>query len=406
MPDAFHKVRTGEPLRIPAMAYNAFIDAARYVRQQEQDQTGDRVGLNLRRIRIKNTTRDELPRFGVLAIDEPLIDPEDNLNGFRNTIAFSGVRPDKTQHLGRFAILLEPALQDKIVLAVATGVCPVKIDVVSDDHQYADIKDEATDTLQSSHFGSARILWKQTGVGTKWAVVALAMPAPLIVPGKITAVEGDGTDANATYDAEAFEGMGPPLSVAGVTPVNRPFGDSDIEPAAVGDDCLLYTSEDGAGVQLIQLTETARFDACDEEPGAGGSFVAERKSNTVTGSGVQNLFRAVIPSGVLGTSKGVRFAAVIRRTIGDDGATYTLKYGGATLLTLGAIKHEALMLTGMVWADGDANAQRGNLGSSLADYAHGSSSVDSTLPQDLDIDIELQTATDEWKADWFSVEAF
>ena len=38
-----HKVRTGEPLRIPARAYNAFVDAAHLARRIDAD-TGARDG--------------------------------------------------------------------------------------------------------------------------------------------------------------------------------------------------------------------------------------------------------------------------------------------------------------------------------------------------------------------------
>lgn len=40
MADAFRKVRSGQPLVIPARAYNAFVDAAVAERRREQTQGG------------------------------------------------------------------------------------------------------------------------------------------------------------------------------------------------------------------------------------------------------------------------------------------------------------------------------------------------------------------------------
>ena len=53
MADPFRKVRTGEPLRIPATAYNAFIDAAhvestdRFPFEADNNMLGAGVGIDL-----------------------------------------------------------------------------------------------------------------------------------------------------------------------------------------------------------------------------------------------------------------------------------------------------------------------------------------------------------------------
>ena len=65
--DPLAKVMPGQPLKIPASAYNAFVDAAKATRgvrqgatrQSEREQT---TGLTS----IKNTTASTIPRFGIL----------------------------------------------------------------------------------------------------------------------------------------------------------------------------------------------------------------------------------------------------------------------------------------------------------------------------------------------------
>jgi hypothetical protein len=87
-------------------------------------------------------------------------------------VAFKGISPTVADHLGRFAVLLEPVKQGDIGPACVAGVCIVHVDVQDEDHEYADIADGRY-RLATSDSGTARILWKEGGTGTKWAVVRL-----------------------------------------------------------------------------------------------------------------------------------------------------------------------------------------------------------------------------------------
>ena len=88
----------------------------------------------------------------------------------------TGATPDEEDHVGKFAILLEPIADGKIGVGCLGGVCPVKIDVEDEDHGYADIADAEAGNLKSCDCGAAQILWKEDGTGTKWAVVRLGVP--------------------------------------------------------------------------------------------------------------------------------------------------------------------------------------------------------------------------------------
>ncbi len=161
--DSLRKVRTGDPLNIPAGAYNAFIDAAVDLRQRQHNAAGDPQ--RLRRdndvILVSNSTGSTVGRFGVLAITDPIIDPSDALELER--VAFTGVVPT-AEHAGKFAILLETAAPGAIVRAAMGGVVPVKIGLADPNHEFADVSPGLTDRLLSGTSGAAQILWVEDSI--------------------------------------------------------------------------------------------------------------------------------------------------------------------------------------------------------------------------------------------------
>ena len=161
--DSLRKVRTGDPLNIPAGAYNAFVDAAVDLRQRQHDAA--REPQRLRRdndvILLLNSTASTVNRFGVLGLTDPIILPTDALELER--VAFTGVLP-AAEHAGKFAILLETGAPGAIVRAALGGVVPVKIGVLDPAHEFADISVGMTDRLQSGESGAAQILWVETSI--------------------------------------------------------------------------------------------------------------------------------------------------------------------------------------------------------------------------------------------------
>jgi hypothetical protein len=119
MGDAFKKVRTGDPLVIPAATFNTFIDAARDFRQREM-QGQATVGREFRQtgiVLIRNDSGADRQRFDVLGVQGPLVRPTDNAEVFEDRVTFKGVQP-KRRHTGRFAVLLEPLADGAIGRAV------------------------------------------------------------------------------------------------------------------------------------------------------------------------------------------------------------------------------------------------------------------------------------------------
>ena len=67
-----------------------------------------------------------------------------------------------------------------IARAVAVGMTAVKLNIVSSTDQYADIEVGTTANLKSGSTGAAKIVWKESGTGLKWAIVRLGRRAASI----------------------------------------------------------------------------------------------------------------------------------------------------------------------------------------------------------------------------------
>jgi hypothetical protein len=171
--DPLRHVRPGE--KIPADTWNIFCDVARIVRGQTMNggATPEPAQAQSRGIvHIKNTSGADLNRFAVLGISGIVFTPTDNEEGFKRDPLLTGITPT-ADHAEKFVILQEPAKQNIIVPAVVSGVTICKVDIGDADHAYATIKASDATQLESADGGLARILYKEAGTGTKWAIVCL-----------------------------------------------------------------------------------------------------------------------------------------------------------------------------------------------------------------------------------------
>ena len=174
--DAFRKVRPGDRLRIPAEWFNTVTDVAM---AHKQGKTGFGFSGNLEfngdeLIRIKNASGSDVARFGILGLDDFIISPTDNQQEFQNKINFEGVTPLTASHYdGYYAVLIEPIKNGKIGWARIGGIVPVQVNITDDAHWWADITNSDATKLTSGHAGTAKILMKESGTGTKWCYVQL-----------------------------------------------------------------------------------------------------------------------------------------------------------------------------------------------------------------------------------------
>jgi hypothetical protein len=187
--DPLKYVQPGQPLEMPAQAFNTFVDVGRWFRNQRQQSgaqiVADVFSANI--AKLKNTSGGDRGRFHVLGLNEPIFTPTDNLTTFQNTITFKGITPDANLHWGKWGLLLDPLKANAIGRALLAGLAVVQIDVVETVHAFADILPTYTDKLRSGWIGAAEILWKESGTGTKWAIIRLGAPIYVTYVGKTDA---------------------------------------------------------------------------------------------------------------------------------------------------------------------------------------------------------------------------
>jgi hypothetical protein len=229
MGDNLKKVSKGDKLRIPAAAYNSFIDTARdfQARQRGISSTPQAGTRSSGIVLVRNDSGDDLSRYTVLGIDSPIIDPEDSLDGFKNRVAVVGVTPTEDDHVGKFVVLLEPLKSGAIGMAYGAGICPVKVDVPDEDveYPYADIVDGETANLEAKHYGAAAILWRAGSTGVQWALVRLGPPMPTYVfPVDLEQTGGEqGDEENpATWTYDVSDPVTEDTLAEGVDPTSDP----------------------------------------------------------------------------------------------------------------------------------------------------------------------------------------
>jgi len=210
------KVHAGEPLRVPASTWNAFIDTARAYREGLFSVAGpSRLRGRAATVWVKNASGQQRNRFDVLAVQGVVPTPSEDQDSFADGPVLSGDVPTG-QDEGRFVILLEPAADGEVAPAVAAGLAVVKVNITDTRHGYADVKPGDAGQLASRAVGAARILWAESGTGTKWALVRLGRPAGTC------GSPADMLPAAADFETEAaqtdtWERESPPANTDGLT---------------------------------------------------------------------------------------------------------------------------------------------------------------------------------------------
>ncbi len=272
MGDALKKVQAGQRLEIPAVAYNAFIDAVR-VQRAAQHNVLQNTQVDFRQadiVKVRNQSGLAQDRFAVLGIDGPLISPSDNLAEFKNQVGFNAVVPNSS-HVGRFVVLLDPLAVSSIGRAWCCGVFPVRVLVVEDSHKYADLEIGNTSRLQTGPAGCAQILWRETGTGTRWAVVRLGNTSgPAgdgnVFPVTLSQVGGaDGTRttmASWTYNVKKLGAAVDLLSAINPTSAPHKYKRESLGKRTTANFGLCALDESGDPF-LTWINETIGVSACD-----------------------------------------------------------------------------------------------------------------------------------------------
>lgn len=175
------KVAKGQAFAPKADTWNAFIDAAQFVRQRQTGMISDIMpGGGLSGIvLIRNASGEDQNQLAILGIDDLAIQPESE----ESTQRFRTERPvfdckkigdidSAKHHEMRFVIIQEPIKNSKCGRAMIAGLSPIRLDVKDEQHEYASPLLSDTTKLQTACDGPCRIVWKETGTGEKWGLAS------------------------------------------------------------------------------------------------------------------------------------------------------------------------------------------------------------------------------------------
>jgi len=174
-----HVVR-GQKFRIPAGAYNAFID------NLGNNLGGGAAGLHQGtpvEILVKNAGGTNLAAYSVVGLTTPVVTPSANLDSFKYGMKLNASTPTETAKIG---VLSQPLRIGETGRAVVKGYTVVKVNVIDSSHEYCG-PTVTYGYLTSSAAGNNRIIYKESGTGQKWAVVSLGEVSPYVyIPDVVT----------------------------------------------------------------------------------------------------------------------------------------------------------------------------------------------------------------------------
>lgn len=230
MGDKFRRVQPNQKVAIAAPTWNAMIDAAK-AHELSKFNVGsgdDPLWRQADICKVLNQSGGTLDQFSVVELSNALITPAQNEAEFKARAAFQVITPTSKAR-GKFGVLLEPIPAGRIGRAWASGVCPAMVNVIDEKHRYCEAAAGST-SLRSDCFGSARILWRETGLGLKWALIRL----------------GNRDDNGRLFRFSLFESLASGEAVAELfTMEGAPFEDDDIAPIIRDPEGIFPSLEEG-----------------------------------------------------------------------------------------------------------------------------------------------------------------
>lgn len=124
---------------------------------------------------IRNDTGNDIPDLGVVRYGDYILSSDFEESTFRNSPVLEGLVPDDS---GKFGIVRGYLTEDSTGRIVVSGVTPARIEVSNEAHEYCSPTDGNVDRMESGDAGPAEILWKESGTGTKLALILIGNSTP------------------------------------------------------------------------------------------------------------------------------------------------------------------------------------------------------------------------------------
>lgn len=190
MSDPLRKVTSGQDLRIPAQAYNAFIDAALATRTAATASASPAFArVHPGAVRVLNTTDATLPRGAAVELGTIAVDPGDSsvAEALLQGVVLEALTP--ALGYGPLAIVSDPIPEGGVGMAVLEGLVAARLTIAHDGHRFADVVPGST-TLTTRGIGRVEILWKEDTEGAggtgKWAYVRRVADGSVRVLARLT----------------------------------------------------------------------------------------------------------------------------------------------------------------------------------------------------------------------------
>lgn len=174
MGDRFKKVQAGQDLQISAEVWNNLIDITRREkgRAHNQEEVKHDVLKQADIFLVKNVTGQNLPRFAIVSVGQPIILPSSNEVEFKNQPTFVASAPNDLTE-GRLGILQEPLADQTIGRCVVSGVTIARVAIPGEVYDWADPIPGNSQSLRSVPHGPVRVLWIESVGMIRWAIVRI-----------------------------------------------------------------------------------------------------------------------------------------------------------------------------------------------------------------------------------------
>lgn len=167
--------------------------------------------VNIPQTFVQNKTGSDQAEFAVYGLGDSVKSKEDAPADFFSNPLVEGNTPTTAVYTSKFGVCLRKCLINAFAPVVVTGIVAVQIDITDTDHTHADVKNGDTTQLASGFSGSALIIWKPAGTGTKWCLVNLGGGSPIgATPDSFThlaAITTTETANSGTWDANDATGL-------------------------------------------------------------------------------------------------------------------------------------------------------------------------------------------------------
>lgn len=168
MPGKYERYSAGQRMPLPAAAQiNAWTEAAEdFAKRRKQGTPATPLGAprDTDVIRVRNLSGGARLEGEVLRVGEPIIDTLDRFHIWHEGLICNGC--------GDWGVVIRAMPYDGIDQLQVSGVCLALVDVTEEGHTWADEKIGETHLVSDTQ-GGAKILWKESGIGLKVAVVNL-----------------------------------------------------------------------------------------------------------------------------------------------------------------------------------------------------------------------------------------